>query len=117
MNYFSLLAFALIYVAATLIWQVPYAVAGVYGVASVACFIAYALDKAAAKAGRWRTEEVTLLTLGLMCGWPGAVLAQVWLRHKSQKASFRGQFWSTVLVNIGAFVSLTSPISILHRYF
>lgn len=117
MNYFSLLAFGLIYAGATLIWQVPYAVAGFYGVASVACFIAYALDKAAAKAGRWRTEEATLLTLGLVGGWPGAVLAQAWLRHKSQKASFHGQFWATVLVNIGAFVYLASPLSILRQYF
>jgi uncharacterized membrane protein YsdA (DUF1294 family) len=116
MNYFSLLAFALIYAAATLIWHVPYAIAGVYAGASVTCFIAYALDKAAAKAGRWRTEEATLLMLGLLCGWPGAVLAQAWLRHKSQKASFRGQFWGTVLVNIGAFVYLVSPISILRHY-
>ncbi len=117
MNAFSLLAFGLIYAAATLVWALPYAVAGVYGAASVACFIAYAFDKAAAKAGRWRTEEATLLTLGLMCGWPGAVLAQSWLRHKSQKASFRGQFWMTVVINIAAFIYLASPYSILRRYF
>jgi uncharacterized membrane protein YsdA (DUF1294 family) len=117
MNYFSLVAFAVIYAAVTLIWHLPYAVAGVYAGASLACFIAYALDKAAAKAGRWRTEEATLLTLGLLCGWPGAVLAQAWLRHKSQKPSFRGQFWTTVLINIAAFVYLSSPLSILHRAF
>jgi uncharacterized membrane protein YsdA (DUF1294 family) len=117
MNYFSILAFALIYVAATLSWHVPYIVAGMYGFVSVACFIAYALDKAAAKAGRWRTEEATLLFLGLLGGWPGAVLARAWLRHKSQKPTFRNQFWGTVLVNICAFVYLASPVSILHRWF
>lgn len=117
MNLFSLLAFGLVYVAATWFWQVPYAVAGLYGAASLVCFIAYAIDKAAAKAGRWRTEEATLLVLGLLCGWPGAVLARTWLRHKSHKASFANQFWATVMMNVAGFIYLASPISILRRMF
>ena len=116
MRYISIPIFAIIYVAATLSWRTPYAVAGVYLGVSMLCFAAYALDKAAAKAGRWRTEEATLLLLGLACGWPGAVLAQGWLRHKSQKPSFRQQFWSTVVLNVGAFVYLASPQSILRHF-
>jgi hypothetical protein len=32
-------------------------------------------------------------------GWPGALLAQQFLRHKSVKAEFRAAFWLTVAVN------------------
>lgn len=42
-------------------------------------------------------------------GWPGAIVAQQWLRHKSCKADFRGRFWLTVLGNVVVFVGLQSP--------
>jgi uncharacterized membrane protein YsdA (DUF1294 family) len=67
-----------------------------YLLASTVCFIAYALDKSAARAGARRTPERTLLLLGLAGGWPGAVLAQQWLRHKTRKQSFQGLFWLSV---------------------
>lgn len=76
--------------------------AAIYASASVVCFTAYAMDKAAARAGRWRISERTLLLLGLVGGWPGAVLAQQCLRHKSRKPSFRTWFWFTVLCNVAA---------------
>ena len=62
-------------------------------------------------AGRdaWRIRESALLLLGLLGGWPGAVLAQQWLRHKSAKPSLRNAFWLTVLVNTSLFVVLSSP--------
>jgi len=44
------------------------------------------------------------LLLGLVGGWPGSLVAQQVLRHKSSKASFRRAFWGTVLVNITAFI-------------
>lgn len=102
-------AFALVYAAVALLWRVPAWVAALYGLASAACFLAYALDKAAATAGRWRTPESTLLLLGLVGGWPGAILAQQLLRHKTSKASFRAAFWGTVLLNVVAFVAIHSP--------
>jgi uncharacterized membrane protein YsdA (DUF1294 family) len=68
----------------------------------------YAIDKSAARAGRRRTPEKTLLLMGLACGWPGAALAQEWLRHKSSKRSFLARFWGTVLINAGAFAWLAS---------
>lgn len=76
------------------------AVAALYGGASVACFVAYALDKRAAGTGRRRTPERTLLLLGLAGGWPGALLAQRWLRHKSRKTAFRRRFWGSVALNL-----------------
>jgi uncharacterized membrane protein YsdA (DUF1294 family) len=76
--------------------------ASFYGVASVACFIAYALDKSAAIDGRRRISERTLLLLGLACGWPGGLLAQRWLRHKTAKRSFQIAFWCSAAVNVAA---------------
>jgi uncharacterized membrane protein YsdA (DUF1294 family) len=76
--------------------------ASVYGVASVACFIAYAVDKSAAVQHRQRISERTLLLAGLACGWPGGLLAQRWLRHKTAKTSFQIAFWCSVVVNLAA---------------
>ena len=73
------------------------------------CLLAYAADKFAARSGGWRTRESTLLLLGLLGGWPGALLAQQWLRHKSAKPSFRNAFWLTVVVHTVPFVVLSSP--------
>ncbi|MBZ2206680.1 DUF1294 domain-containing protein [Massilia soli] len=72
----------------------------VYACASLVCFAAYAIDKRAARTNRRRTHEQTLLLLGLACGWPGAFLAQVMLRHKSSKRAFQIKFWWTVVLNI-----------------
>jgi uncharacterized membrane protein YsdA (DUF1294 family) len=99
--------FALLYLAAALFWQVPQHAALVYLGMSLLCFLAYALDKSAARAGRWRTRESTLLLLGLLCGWPGAVLAQQLLRHKSSKTAFQLAFWASVLLNVAGFVALS----------
>jgi uncharacterized membrane protein YsdA (DUF1294 family) len=76
--------------------------AAAYGVASVLCYIAYAVDKAAAVRRARRIPERTLLLLGLLCGWPGGLLAQRRLRHKTVKTAFQVAFWSTVAVNVAA---------------
>lgn len=55
---------------------------------NLATLLAYALDKRAARQGRWRTRERTLHLLALLGGWPAAGLAQGLLRHKSRKAAF-----------------------------
>ena len=69
--------------------------------ASLLTFFIYALDKHAAKKGAWRTQESTLHLLSLIGGWPGALVAQQSLRHKSKKAEFRSIFWITVMLNCG----------------
>lgn len=72
---------------------------------SLVAFVAYALDKSAAVSGRWRTAEQTLHLFSLVGGWPGALVAQQLLRHKTSKQSFVVVFWVTVLLNVGAFVA------------
>ena len=104
MSYLPILLFALLYAAATLAWHVSPMVGAAYLAMSAACFAAYAIDKSAAARGERRTAESTLLMLGLLGGWPGAVLAQQWLRHKTVKQPFRRQFWLTVAANLVAFV-------------
>jgi len=79
-----------------------------YAALSPVTFFAYAFDKAAARRKTWRTPENALHLLGLVGGWPGALLAQQVLRHKSKKADFRAIFWITVLINCCALVWLSS---------
>ncbi len=83
--------------------KVPPLILGLYLVASLVTFAAYALDKSAAQQGAWRTQESTLHLLSLAGGWPGALVAQAKLRHKSKKHSFRAVFWITVMLNCAAF--------------
>lgn len=89
--------------------QIPPLIFVLYMVVSLLTFIIYAVDKSAAKKGVWRTQESTLHLLSLAGGWPGALVAQQKLRHKSKKQSFRLVFWVTVLLNCGAFVWLFTP--------
>ena len=111
MPYLPILAFALVYLGATLTWDLPLLVGAAYTLTSLTCFVAYALDKSAAQHGAWRTPERTLLVLGLVGGWPGALLAQQWLRHKTSKHSFRQLFWVTVAANVAGFVYLSSRLA------
>lgn len=102
--------FAACVLATHLRWGVPNWFWGAYSAMSMATFIVYWLDKRAAQRGGWRVAEGTLHGLSLACGWPGALLAQQLLRHKSVKPAFRRLFWLTVAVNIAAFVALFTPL-------
>jgi uncharacterized membrane protein YsdA (DUF1294 family)/cold shock CspA family protein len=114
-SYFAIPGFLLVYLTVAIIWRVPNWVAGMYLAISVVCFIFYAVDKSAALAGRWRISEGTLLFLSLTGGWPGAIVAQQVLRHKSNKAKFRSAFWASVILNILGFIVLSSPYFSLLR--
>ena len=117
MRTLALLVFLAIFAAAVQWWALPVEVAGLYLLSSLICFAMYAADKAAAKAGRWRMSEYKLLLAGLACGWPGAIVAQKIMRHKSSKQSFRQRFLITVALNIAVFAYLASPISPLHQLY
>ena len=77
-------------------WLVLY-----YG-ASIITYGVYARDKKAAQNAGWRTPESTLQLMSLLGGWPGALIAQVRLRHKTRKPSFLVVYWLTVIINCAA---------------
>jgi uncharacterized membrane protein YsdA (DUF1294 family)/cold shock CspA family protein len=89
--------------------KIPLWLLALYIVASLLTFIMYAVDKSAARKGAWRVQESTLHLLSLAGGWPGALVAQQKIRHKSRKQPFRSIFWITVLLNGGLFFWLLTP--------
>jgi uncharacterized membrane protein YsdA (DUF1294 family)/cold shock CspA family protein len=91
------------------IGRLPPLVLIAYGGMSIATFLAYRFDKSAAAYAQWRVSESSLHLLALLCGWPGAMLAQRILRHKTKKRSFQWFFWSTVTLNCSVLVWLLTP--------
>lgn len=105
--------FVVLYVYMAFNWRVSVWFALAYGVASLLCLLVYAIDKSAAIAGRRRVPEQTLHLLALAGGWPGAIIAQQMLRHKSSKAAFRVAFWFTVVANVAAFVTYHAKMQMI----
>ncbi|CAA0092340.1 Uncharacterised protein [Zhongshania aliphaticivorans] len=95
----------------------PLIIGVLFLVASFVTYFYYAKDKKAAVTGTWRVPENTLHILAICCGWPGALVAQERLRHKTKKLRFRVGLWLTVLVNIAGVVwlHLSQGSSLLQR--
>ncbi|MEK6204996.1 MAG: cold shock and DUF1294 domain-containing protein [Amylibacter sp.] len=89
--------------------KLPFIVFGAYIILSVLAFRLYKKDKSAAEWDEWRTPENTLHMISLIGGWPGALIAQNKLRHKSKKLSFRVAYWATVMVNCVGLTWLLTP--------
>ena len=102
-----LTAFATLYAVAAVLRGVPRWTDVLYAGASALCFAFYAIDKSAARAGRDRISESMLLSLGFVGGWPGAIVAQQVLRHKTTKRAFRIRFWLSVVANVALFVGMS----------
>lgn len=85
--------------------KIPPVFAAIYLIASTISVILYAKDKYSATKGQRRVPESTLHIVALVGGWPGAMLAQEWLRHKTIKRSFRNYFWLSAGVNVGVVTS------------
>lgn len=107
---FVLPLFLIVFTLVNVLWRPPLWIAGAYLAVSAIAFLAYAADKSAARRQASRTPETALHLLALAGGWPGALLAQQLLRHKSTKAEFRSVFWATVVLNAVGFVALCSPL-------
>jgi uncharacterized membrane protein YsdA (DUF1294 family)/cold shock CspA family protein len=90
--------------------HLPVPVLWFYLAASFITLMVYWKDKSAARKGEWRTPESTLHSLALVGGWPGALVAQSLLRHKSSKTSFRVVFFTTVFLNIAALLWTFTPM-------
>lgn len=89
--------------------KIPIIILCLYFGTSIVTFVAYALDKSAAKKGNWRTKESTLHLFSLAGGWPGAIIAQKIFHHKTIKRSFRFAFWITVILNCGGLSLYLAP--------
>ncbi|MGJ7456355.1 DUF1294 domain-containing protein [Halomonas sp. MA07-2] len=74
---------------------------GIYLLASLAAVVLYRIDKAAARQDRRRIRESMLHLVAVMGGWPGALLARRWFRHKTRKQPFGNILWGCVAVNTG----------------
>ncbi len=70
-----------------------------YLIVSLLSFLVYWSDKQKATKGRWRTPESSLHLTELLGGWPGALVAQQLLRHKTRKASYQATFWLIVALH------------------
>lgn len=66
---------------------------------SLFSILQYWCDKHNAQTGQWRISEKQLHVVEMLGGWPGALLAQQLLRHKTKKASYQAVFWLIVLVH------------------
>ena len=107
----SVIAFcslAVVYAFAAWRWGVGVWVLAAYAGLSLVTFLVYAVDKGAAQRQARRVPEAHLHMLAFAGGWPGATLAQQWLRHKSKKVEFRFVHWVVVLANLVALVVLAS---------
>lgn len=88
--------------------RIPVEIVGIYFVTSAITFVAYVFDKSAARGGGQRTPESTLQFLSLFGGWPGGLLGQQVMRHKTRKISFQVTFWFAVAANLVSLLFLMS---------
>lgn len=99
-THLTLLLTALLAVPLGTAWSLGLPVALVaYLLASLVTFGLYRYDKRQAREGRWRVPEKVLHMAALYGGWPGALIAQQRLRHKTRKTRFLVPFWGTVVLH------------------
>lgn len=74
------------------------------------CFAAFAFDKAAARAGRRRVPERTLLLMVFAGGSGGALLASSVFRHKTSKQPFRNRLLAIAGLHVLAFLLFVTGV-------
>jgi uncharacterized membrane protein YsdA (DUF1294 family) len=67
------------------------------GIISGVTFLFYGYDKMQARNLEWRVKEVTLHTLAMVGGWPGALAGMHYFQHKTRKVRFQVVFWGIVM--------------------
>ena len=77
-------------------------------VMSVLAFILYGLDKAKAKARKWRIKEAVLLGFGFFGGAPGAIFGMLFFRHKTK----HWYFWIVNILGMCA-ISVVFVLSVM----
>ncbi|MFT4569858.1 MAG: uncharacterized membrane protein YsdA (DUF1294 family)/cold shock CspA family protein [Hyphomicrobiaceae bacterium] len=113
-SYFAT-AFALVAIAVFLAWIwgiVPFGpIFGAYLGMSILTYAFYYVDKRRAETNRWRITETSLHVMEALGGWPGALVAQLALRHKTQKPDYQRVYWAIVAVHaaFGIYWALSLP--------
>jgi uncharacterized membrane protein YsdA (DUF1294 family)/cold shock CspA family protein len=74
----------------------PFHPLAIYVAMSLLTIWLYSRDKSAAQARKWRISEKSLHLFEILGGWPGALLSQLYYRHKSRKISYQILFWMIV---------------------
>lgn len=105
----AVVGLAVLLATGVILYEMSLAIPIVTFLISLVTVFAFADDKRRAEEDRWRTSESSLLLLCLLGGWPGAITAMRWFRHKTTKPSFLGAFWVTVFVHLIVVVLLALP--------
>ena len=82
---------AIMILALVLLWHI---------VLSIITLIAYRQDKRAAQSGQPRWPERSLHRLEWLGGWPGALVASRWFRHKTRKSRYRLNRSLIILIHV-----------------
>lgn len=99
--FLSIVFLAALAIGAFALRKIPPAFFFVYLIMSIATIVIYGIDKHKAVKAKWRIPEATLHLCELLCGWPGAMAAQVVIRHKNAKLPFQLVFWLMIILNTG----------------
>lgn len=63
-------------------------------------FIFWGIDKMQARRRAPRISEQSLLLLAAFGGWGGAILGQIYFRHKIRKRGFINALWAIAVIEI-----------------
>lgn len=74
-------------------------------------FIAYGVDKRAARRKEWRVPERDLHTLEFLGGWPGAFAGQKFFHHKTSKKSYQNIYKLMIIME---FIAVIGILKFLH---
>lgn len=73
---------------------------------NITTFIAYGVDKKAARQKDWRIPEKDLHTLEFLGGWIGAFLGQRFFKHKTSKKSFQTTYKLMIILEFAVIFGL-----------
>ncbi len=71
-----------------------YVVMGTFG------YLLVKSDKRAARKNEYRVPERSLVTIGLLCGWPGVFIAMSHFHHKVRKTDFKLTLKVAAILNL-----------------
>lgn len=90
--------------------KAPFDLASYYAFMGAVSIYLYGRDKQAAIAGLWRVSERQLLTVDLMGGVVGGLLAQQRYWHKMSKPSYQTRVFAIVVLHAGLLAALGSGL-------